>query len=159
MNPERRPPDLDRYRESQPINGKGDTLMVKGEPGPIEKIKRIREYRHRVQAEERIVTFLERYPWLMQVLTDDQVVLLTRMVRSIVKQAVREDRARVREVLAEVAKFLPEDLTVPDPRDDGLHRLFPRAQPDRALTDAEVSAERTVVMQERIRATQPVARS
>jgi hypothetical protein len=111
------------HKESAPVNSAGDRLIVKGEPGPMEKAVRVRRYRSRVQAEERILSFVEKLDGVCEMLSVDQRTLLVRGIRTLICRAVREDRLRISIVLRDVWKHLPEDLTVPDPRDQGAGML------------------------------------
>lgn len=110
------------YRETPPVNTRGDRLLVPGTPGALERVVGIRRYRARVQAEERILTFLERIEGLREALTAEQTELLVRLVLSIARQTVAEDRARMLEVFNGTCELLPSDQCVPDPRDEGWRR-------------------------------------
>ncbi len=136
MNRDRHPAFT--HRESPPINAGGDRLLLRGEPGPIEKIVQVRRHRARVQAEERILTFLERVPGLVEGLDRERLRLVVRLVRGLVVRSIQEDRARLREVLARIAEYMPEDLVLPDPRDGKqVAELGVVPRPDPLLKDAE----------------------
>lgn len=136
MNRDRHPPFT--HREGPPINAGGDRLLVRGDPGPIEKIVQVRRYRARVQAEERVLTFLERVPRLVEDLGAERVQLLVRLVRGLVVRSIQEDRARLREVLARIAEYMPEDHVLPEPRDGKqVVELGAGVRPDPLLKDAQ----------------------
>lgn len=130
------------HTESAPINPRGDRLLVRGEPGRLERLTQLGRYRARVQAEERILTFLERLPY-WDTLDYGQQELTVRLVLSVARQTVREDRERMVLMLQSAGRLLGADLCVPDPRDTGHERWMLRQPAHRDLleTEAESGAE------------------
>ncbi len=104
---------------SEPFNQAGDRLLIQGAPGAIQKMAQHRERQERVQAEERILTFLEGIPELLDVLSDETRDQLVGTIRSLCNQTAKDHLLRFFEVAKGIELYLPTFGSIPDPRDLG----------------------------------------